>query len=263
MSHPPPYRPLIAGLFAVSGLFFTTALPAYAEPPTSALVSEDLIGEIRDFIDRDIVRLSILNQNQKYSDLDPAAITALDQQWVAELKADEKPLVAATLSNPLSTYLTRVQAHSSGLYTEIFVMDKNGLNVGQSNLSSDFWQGDEGKFQKTYPVGPTAVFVDDAEFNDGTMTWNAQVNLAIADESGSTAIGAVTVEVNLTELQRRMQARKDVKTADAEEPAPEPVVEPVAQPAAEPTAEATPAPETPAATPAPENNAQPAESTGE
>lgn len=263
MSHPPPYRPLIAGLFAVSGLFFTTALPAYAEPPTSALVSEDLIGEIRDFIDRDIVRLSILNQNQKYSALDPAAITALDQQWVAELKADEKPLVAATLSNPLSTYLTRVQAHSSGLYTEIFVMDKNGLNVGQSNLSSDFWQGDEGKFQKTYPVGPTAVFVDDAEFNDGTMTWNAQVNLAIADESGSTAIGAVTVEVNLTELQRRMQARKDVKTADAEEPAPEPVVEPVAQPAAEPTAEATPAPEAPAATPAPENNAQPAESTGE
>ena len=106
------------------------------------------------------------------------------------------------LTSPLSSYLTRVQAASLGLFSEIFVMDSVGLNVGQSATTSDYWQGDEAKFQKTYPVGPDAVFIDEAEFNEETGTWRAQVNLTVTDPEGN-SIGAATVELNLTELQRR------------------------------------------------------------
>ena len=72
---------------------------------------------------------------------------------------------------------------------------------GQSAITGDYWQGDEGKFQKTYPVGADAVFIDEAEFHDGTGTWRAQLNMTIA--KNGKAIGAITVEINLTELQRR------------------------------------------------------------
>ena len=81
-------------------------------------------------------------------------------------------------------------------------MDDKGLNVGQSSITSDYWQGDEGKFQKTYPEGADAVFIDEAELNEDTKTWRAQVNLTVVDEAKK-PIGAVTVEVNLTELARR------------------------------------------------------------
>ena len=129
-------------------------------------------------------------------------IDAADNQWKAEREAEDQPLVAAILTNPLSSYLTQVQARSGGLYAEIFVMDAIGLNVGQSSITSDFWQGDEAKYQNTFPKGPNAVFIDAAEYNEETDSWRSQLNMTMNDENRQ-PIGAVTIEVNLNELARR------------------------------------------------------------
>jgi len=171
--------------------------------PTKQLVNSKVIQEVTEFINTDIVRMSIKNQNTKYGNLSQSDIDALDKKWRGETKADEKPLISSVLSNPLSSYLTRIQAHSIGLYSEMFVMDKNGLNVGQSNISSDYWQGDEAKFQKTYSKGKDAVFIDEPEYDDKLGIWRVQVNIAISNEDNSEVIGAVTVEMNLSELERR------------------------------------------------------------
>lgn len=179
--------------------------PTKAAPPTSALVDEDVISDIREWLANPVVAMSIEAQNRRLGDMTTAEIKKLDEQWRGERESDDQPLVATTLSSPLSIYVTQVQAGSTGLFTEIIVMDEKGLNVGQSAVTSDFWQGDEAKFEKTFPVGPDAVFVDEAEKHDGTGTWRAQVNMTVTDDSGS-AIGAVTVEVNLTELARRRAA---------------------------------------------------------
>lgn len=178
------------------------ALPAAGEPLSSDIVDAQVVDDIRLWLANPVVGILIDAQNKRLGSMAQDRIDALDGQWRVEREKDDQPLIAATLSNPLSIYVTQVQAGSVGLYTEIIVMDAKGLNVGQSSITSDFWQGDEAKFQKTYPVAPDAVFVDEAEFHDGSGTWRAQVNLSIANASGA-AIGAVTVEVNLTELARR------------------------------------------------------------
>ena len=113
------------------------------------LIDSAVINDINKFALTDIVLQSIKNQNTKYGNMSSEKILELDKKWRAETKSTDQPLISATLTNPLSSYLTRIQAHAKGLYTEIFVMDTNGLNVGQSNISSDYWQGDEAKFQKT------------------------------------------------------------------------------------------------------------------
>ncbi|MEM8853430.1 MAG: hypothetical protein AAGD34_06985 [Pseudomonadota bacterium] len=186
---------------AVAGL--PSAAGVASTPPPLSLIDDVFIAKLRAVVETDIVRLSLVDQNRRYGDLDQEDIIALDERWRSEREAPKKPMIAATLSNPLSAYLTRIQAHSIGLFTEIFVMDAKGLNVGQSNITSDYWQGDEAKWQKTVPAGVGAVFVDAAEYHDASDTWRAQVNLAIADENGRKAAGAVTFEVNLTELARR------------------------------------------------------------
>ncbi|WP_428699297.1 hypothetical protein [Stappia sp.] len=194
----------IAGTLILSILALTG--PAAAEPPApdvTALIDNAFIAQTREWLANPIVPLSIKAQNSLRGDLDQAAIDALDQQWVAERKSDDKPLIAATLSAPLSIYLLRIQAQTLGLYTEIFVMDGNGLNVGQSAITGDYWQGDEAKFQKTFPAGADAVFIDEAEWDEDLKIWRAQLNLTLADPETAQPIGAATVEVNLTELQRR------------------------------------------------------------
>lgn len=186
--------------------FALLAGSAYAEPPKpdfKALVTPAVMKDIRGWIDTEIVRLSVESQNSRLQKLEQDKIDALDKQWRAEREADDKPLIAATLSNPLSNYLIRMQGRSVGLYVEIFVMDQNGLNVGQSSITSDFWQGDEDKFQKTYDVGNDAVFIDEPEWDDDAKIWRGQVSFTLDDEKQENKLGAVTVELNLTELQRR------------------------------------------------------------
>ena len=174
---------------------------AQTNPPPVEILDEKAIAEIREWLSSPVVEMSVTAHNRQYEGVDQTQIDALDQAWRAERESADQPLIAATLSSPLSTYLTQIQAASGGIFTEIFVMDAYGLNVGQSAITSDFWQGDEAKFQKTFLVSPTAVFVDEPEFNEKSKTWRTQVNLTLAKDGKP--IGAVTVEYNLSELARR------------------------------------------------------------
>jgi len=193
-------------LTAASALALSGAVAAAepAKPDIQKLVTPEVIKQMRTWIESDIVRISIATQNKRLSKLDQTTIDTLDKQWVKERESEDKPLIAATLSNPLSIYLSRMQGRSLGLYAEIFIMDQNGLNVGQSSITSDFWQGDEAKFQKTYDVAPDAVFIDEPEFDDEMKVWRGQVNFTVTDTEGK-SIGAATVELNLTELARRAE----------------------------------------------------------
>lgn len=182
--------------------------PALQEPsspaaPSTASLDNEVLALLREKMANEVVIFMINNQNEKYAGMDQAAITALDQQWTHEREADKKPLISATLTNPLSSYLTMVQARSNGLITEMLVMDGKGLNVGQSSVSSDYWQGDEAKWQKTYSAGPEAVFIDEAEFDDNNKAWVVQVSFSINDPATGKPIGAVSTDINLSELQRR------------------------------------------------------------
>lgn len=188
----------------VTAAFLTSAALAESpQPDVKTLVTEKVISDMRQWIDTDIVRISVDAQNGRLTTLEQSKIDELDNQWKEEREKDDKPLIAATLSNPLSVYLSRMQGRSLGLYAEIFVMDRNGLNVGQSAITSDFWQGDEGKFQKTFQVSNDAIFIDEPEWDEDAKIWRGQVSFTLTDGDGKTPIGAVTVELNLTELQRR------------------------------------------------------------
>ena len=188
----------------------TAAIAILAPPGTHAqvplsnqLIDSKVVRQIREYMTAPIVIMTLRGSNEARQSLTQAEVEGLDTIWREQRDADVKPLIASTLSNPLSNYLTRIQAHSGGLIVEIIVVGNKGLNAGQSSITSDMWQGDEAKFQKTVGVGPSAVFVDDAEWHEGSGTWRAQLNLTIDDPDSGAAIGAATVEINLTELDRR------------------------------------------------------------
>jgi hypothetical protein len=143
---------------------------------------------------------AIKAQNAKHAAFDQAKLDELDKQWRAETKAAAKPLVDSYLGNPLSAYLKKVKADAKGLVTEIFVMDDKGLNVGQSDMTSDFWQGDEAKWKKTFLAGPSAIFVDKIEKDESSQAFQSQISMAIADPATGKVIGAVTVGVDIDEL---------------------------------------------------------------
>jgi len=200
-----PFRSLVlAGAAAATAIGPLASAAAGASRPSERLIGPDLVDEVRAHLDDDIVVLMLRAINAERAHMDTGEVDALDRRWRTEREDGQKPLIASTLSNPLSNHLTRLQAHSGGLYTEIIVVGRKGLNVGQSTVTTDMWQGDEAKFERTFAVGEGAVFVDKAEWHEPSGTWRAQLNLTIDDPDGGAPLGAATFEINLTELGRRL-----------------------------------------------------------
>lgn len=190
---------------------FTSAMlvaSAIAFAPVSATAEEAHVAPVKDFISSSvegwltdpIVIDAIKEQNAKTADLDQAAIDALDKDWRAQATASDKPMVDEVLGRALSKFLMEKKDASQGMITEMFVMDAKGLNVGQSDVTSDYWQGDEAKWQKTYSVGPGEVFVDEVEEDESTQALQSQASLTISDPATGEAIGAITVGINLDML---------------------------------------------------------------
>lgn len=156
--------------------------------------------EVMELVSSSQVIDAVNAQNAHNADLTQDEIISLDQQWRAEVSSSNQPLISKVLSNPLSAYLQEAQEASEGLYTEIFIMDNKGLNVGQSSITSDYWQGDEGKWQKTFLQGPKAVHVGDIEEDESTQTFQSQISYTITDPETGMAIGAITVGVSIDQL---------------------------------------------------------------
>jgi hypothetical protein len=148
--------------------------------------------------DPDIVA-AIAAANAERAAYDQAKLDELDKQWRAEVGAAAHPLIDATAGNAASAKLKAICEGQGGLVTEAFVMDAKGLNVGMCDATSDYWQGDEDKWQKTFSAGPSAVFVDDVEQDESTQKFQVQTSITVVDASGA-AIGAMTVGLDAESL---------------------------------------------------------------
>lgn len=151
-------------------------------------------AHVRGWLAADEIIDAVDQQNIDHLGITEDEITRLDQRWRKEVIREGGTLIDGLMGNELSAFLRGVKAASGGVITEIFVMDNVGLNVGLTDMTGDMMQGDEDKWQLTYPVGAKAVFVDAVEEDDGKRI--AQVSLTVARGNGA-RLGAVTLGINV------------------------------------------------------------------
>ena len=138
-------------------------------------------SQLSDWVASGEIANAIKAQNSAHSGLSDAEIVALDQTWRNEVGAGSSPMIDEVLSRPSSQSLIALQEASEGLVTEVFIMDNRGLNVAQSGVTSDYWQGDEAKWQETFPLGAGAMHFGEVEFDESTQTYQTQLSMAVTD----------------------------------------------------------------------------------
>lgn len=191
------------GRYVALGLLLCStvgASPALAEDEYVAAARAYVEQHVVPFLSEAVVVDAINAQNAKFAGLQQADVDALDQKWRAEVEAGDKPMIDEALASPLSKFLVEQREKSEGVITELFVTDGKGLNVGQSDPTSDYWQGDEAKWQKSFQAGPGTVFVDEVEKDESTQQLQTQVSATIVDPKTGAAIGAITVGLNVEGL---------------------------------------------------------------
>ena len=169
---------------------------AAAKPPEPPDVSDKVknaLATIKKIAADEVVVRAVQSQNAKKTKLDD--IKALDKEWSAARGITDKmkPYLEGACAKALAKYAGELPA-----LVESFAMDNQGALVCAMAKTSDFWQGDEDKWQKSYADGNGADFIDKPKFDDSSQTYSVQVSVPVSD--GKAVIGALTVGLAMDKL---------------------------------------------------------------
>ncbi|MGZ4807730.1 MAG: hypothetical protein ACXVJT_02815 [Thermoanaerobaculia bacterium] len=162
--------------------------PKSALAPAEAAALKKVVTTIESWGKDPILIREVIAQNAARQSA--AEIAAIDKAWMA---GGENELVARLLSNACATRLKALTS-TNPAFSESFVMDNQGANVCMTDRTSDYWQGDEAKWQKSFNGGKGATFVDQARYDVSSKAILVQVSVPVTD--GGTVIGAITVGVS-------------------------------------------------------------------
>lgn len=192
---------------------FNQAIPLCSQTPFTLSASEEttilhhVLSEAESLGKQSKIHSALVQANQqKWQE---QQIVQHDQQWMQELNLKISGLAEAMLQTELSQYLRHWQRQFNGQIAEVMLTDQQGRNVAISELTSDFWQGDEAKFQRLYQSELDYVF-DEVSFDASTQRFLVHLSIPIKDVSEQ-HIGVLIlgIDVELTLQQCQLNYRHD------------------------------------------------------
>ena len=170
----------------------TVVAPAHSEEKVPQAV-HDLVPTLKTWGSNPVLVNAVKAQNAKGMSLD--TIKATDTKWIKTTGVDA--FMNSLMTNAAAAELKKLEA-SKPYFLELFLMDNQGANVAMTDKTSDYWQGDEAKFTKSYKDGAGGIDIGKVKFDKSTQAYLVQVSVPVMD--AGKAIGALTIGINLDEL---------------------------------------------------------------
>ncbi len=153
---------------------------------------------IQEWVNEPVIVKAVEKQNAE--NLSMQVITQRDTAWIAVSRRNGSPdsFMKSVFLQPAGAWLREQNRASAGRYTEAFLCDNKGANVAVSDYTSDYWQGDEGKWIKSFNDGSGEVIIGQGKWDKSSNT--VQVQISVPVMSGGKAIGVLVVGVQFKKL---------------------------------------------------------------
>lgn len=160
-------------------------------------ISDSLAADITGVIDREMEHIKaysnsplwkkqIIESNLKYEGMDEKAMsdyfTFMDSEWAGAQEGS--PMRKEYMENYVGIRLKALCEDEKDV-GEIFVTDKFGGLVAASGKTTDFYQGDEEWWQKTYNGGKGKDVLGGIEFDESSKKWSLLIAVPIREEGGN------------------------------------------------------------------------------
>jgi len=152
---------------------------------------------MEDWLRTEPVQEALAMQNKAHSALRQTELLALDERWRREFELGAGELSASILDRDLSRRLRELAVDTRGLITEVILTDEWGLNVAVSDLTSDYWQGDEDKFQQARALEPGQLHFDPVVYDESTRLFQVHVSRAVRHPETGELMGVLIVGVDV------------------------------------------------------------------
>lgn len=144
-----------------------------------------------------IVR-AVETQNNQQLTLDE--IKERDQVWI-DANGGSNSLIREITRNEIARYLQRRVENNSAI-DEVFITDNQGANVAAFPPTSDYWQGDEGKFTESFNNGDGTVFIGPLEQDASTNKTQVQISAPIISRNETIGVLIMGVSVDYLSAQQ-------------------------------------------------------------
>ena len=203
---------LIVGILILSGILLTVLnVQQKEETPQETLsqvskillapeveaVLDRKIALIRELLEDPVIVNEVKKANQQHKDISLQEILKLDTRWRSTEGIDE--FIEPFLTNEIAHKLIEFQERHPG-FSEIFVVDMYGLNVGQTNKTTDYYQADEDWWIDAYNSGKGKASHGAIEFDESAQTEAISLYIPVMDRINNKAIGVIKAVVSITAI---------------------------------------------------------------
>jgi len=169
--------------------------------PEVETVLTNKIALVSRLVQDPIIIEAVKRSNQKNKNLSSDEIVRLDKKWRNTEGIDE--FINSFLTNEVALKLIEFQEDNAG-FPEIFIADMYGLNVGQTNKTTDYYQADEDWWVDSYAGGQGKSFHGPIEFDESAQAEAIAVYVPIIDQETKRAIGVTKAIVDIVAIKAEL-----------------------------------------------------------
>ncbi len=135
--------------------------------------------------------------NQKNQALSNSDISRLDKKWQQTEGIDD--FIKPFITNDTALFLVAFQDEND-VFSEIFVTDKKGVIIGETNKTSDYYQADEDWWTQTYNEGKGKDFFGEIEYDESSRSEAIPIHVPILDPDSKEVIGVIKAVCDITAI---------------------------------------------------------------
>ncbi|MBN2331155.1 MAG: HAMP domain-containing protein [Candidatus Aenigmarchaeota archaeon] len=156
-----------------------------------------------------LIRHALEQSNSDFDELDDidAYIDEIDSEWVLTPEGEETAFMKRLIENNISDNLRDQFAdfwnkkRNYTVFEEVFITNKYGANVAQTQRTTDYYQADEEWWEKAKEDG---IYISSAEFGESVGKYSISIGMRIDDEKGE-FIGVMKAVINVVEIMKEAE----------------------------------------------------------
>ena len=127
------------------------------------------------------------------------SLLALDAEWRSAFLSGDSDFIYKHVDKSMSTELREIKNQAQQILTEIIITDLQGANVAISDITSDYWQGDEEKYTGIFGKPAESIYFGNITYDESTKLFQVQMSIQLQTASTARPLGVMILGINVEE----------------------------------------------------------------
>jgi ABC-type amino acid transport substrate-binding protein len=168
-------------------------------------IKELLARKIERWKDMPKLQALLQERNLKSRRFSKQEIAERDKKWNQAFLENDFSYSIALVDQEMSAQLREIKKQSQDMVTEIIVTDARGLNFAISDMTSDYWQGDETKFTEVFAKPANTIHFSEISYDESTKRFQIDLSVPLYSAGNLEPLGVMVFGLDVEKVLSQAQ----------------------------------------------------------